>query len=309
MKMLVLAGSFCVLALSVSALAQDKKGKPDRIFQESPVVEKGEKVRLLSDGFKFTEGPVADPEGNVYFTDQPNDRIVRWDAETGKTEDFLKPCGRSNGLYFDRQGNLLACADEKNELWSISLKDRSCTVLIRDFKDKKLNGPNDLWVHPHGWLFFTDPFYKRPYWQHSDREQDGQHVYRYTALTGETVRVEDGIVQPNGIIGTADGKYLYVADIGDRKTYRYRVGMTGDLTDRKLFCEMGSDGMTLDSKGNLYLTGRGVTVFDPDGKKIEQIDIPEGWTANVCFGGRDGKMLMVTAMDSLYGVRMKVGGQ
>ena len=118
----------------------------------------------------------------------------------------------------------------------------------------------------------------------------------------------DGFTRPNGIVGSPDGKLLYVADIGASKTFAFKVNDDGTLFGRRLFAEMGSDGMTLDSKGNLYLTGRGVTVFDPSGKQIGHIAIPEPWTANICFGGRKGKTLFITASTAVYTVEMNVKG-
>ena len=112
----------------------------------------------------------------------------------------------------------------------------------------------------------------------------------------------------NGIIGTPDGRYLYVADIGARKTFRYAIGPDGTLTGKKLFCEMGSDGMTIDSEGNLYLTGMGVTVFSPQGERIQHVPVPSSWTSNVCFCGKDGQTLVITASDKLFGLRMRVKG-
>jgi len=114
--------------------------------------------------------------------------------------------------------------------------------------------------------------------------------------------------QPNGIIGTPDGKILYVSDIAGRKTWRYNIQPDGSLKDKTLFCELGSDGMTIDSEGNVYLTGNGVTVFDPSGKKIEHITTGEPWTANVCFGGADRQTLFITASKGLYVIRMRVKG-
>jgi len=270
------------------------------------IIAPGATPEKLADGFKFTEGPAVDAEGNVFFTDQPNDRILKWSVG-GKLSTFLQPCGRSNGLYFDRTGNLLACADEKNQLWSIDPSGKA-TVLIEDYNGNLLNGPNDLWVRPDGGIYFTDPFYKRPYWKRGPTEQDAQCVYYLSPDRKTLSRVAADLVQPNGIIGTPDGKRLYVADILDKKTYVYRIHQDGTLSDRKRFCEMGSDGMTIDSRGNVYLTGRGVTVFDPSGKKIEHIEVPERWTANVCFGGKDRKTLFITASKGLYGLRMLVKG-
>jgi gluconolactonase len=266
----------------------------------------GASVEKLAGGFQFTEGPAVDEQGNVFFTDQPNDRILKWSTD-GKLSTFLQPCGRANGLYFDHQGNLLACADEKNELWSIAPTGKA-TVLVKDYKGKLLNGPNDLWVRPDDAIYFTDPLYKRPYWKRGPMEQDGQHVYFLSKDRQRLVRVTEDLKQPNGIIGTPDGKVLYVADIGAGKTCSYEIQPDGLLAHKKLFCELGSDGMTIDAEGNVYLTGKGVTVFNPHGEKIEHIAIDEPWTANVCFGGKDRHTLFITASKNFYGLKMRVKG-
>ena len=273
---------------------------------QSSVVAPGAEVTLLADGFGFTEGPACDLDGNAYFTDQPNDRIHVWSAD-GKLSLFKEKAGRSNGLSFDGDGNLWACADEHNELWGISPAGEA-KVVVRDYEERRLNGPNDLWVRPSGGLYFTDPFYPRDYWTHREKPQEIQGVY-YLGPGGEPPRrVADDLVQPNGIIGTPDGKFLYVADIGARKTYRYAIEPDGTLTGKKLFCEMGSDGMTIDSEGNLYLTGMGVTVFSPEGERIQHIPVPSSWTANVCFCGKGRQTLVITASDKLFGLRMRVKG-
>lgn len=272
---------------------------------ESPVAA-GARLEKLASGFKFTEGPAPDAEGNVYFTDQPNDRILKWSVD-GKLSTFMEPCGRSNGLCFDKEGRLWACADEKNELWRIDVKTKEKTVVVKDYQGKLLNGPNDVWVRPDGGAYFTDPYYKRPYWKRGPKEQDREAVY-YVSPEGKLTRVGGDFVQPNGIIGTADGKTLYVADIGGGKTYVYDIQADGSLANRKLFCTMGSDGMTIDEAGNVYFTlGKAVTIYDKSGKKIAVIDVPEG-TANVCFGGKDMKTLFITANTSLYSIAMKVKG-
>ena len=269
------------------------------------VLAPGAKLEKLSGEFKFTEGPSCDAAGNVFFTDQPNDRIMKWSVD-GKLSTFLQPAGRANGMCFDGKGNLIACADEKTELWSIT-PDGQHTVLVKDYDDKMLCGPNDVWVRPDGGMYFTDPFYKRPWWTHTKPPQDGEHVY-FRAADGKVTRVADDLKQPNGIIGTPDGKTLYVADIGAGKTYRYDIQPDGKLTNKKLHCEKGSDGMTLDNEGNLYITGKGVFVFDKDGQQIEHIDVAEPWTANVCFGGKDKKTLFITASKCLYSIPMRVKG-
>ncbi len=290
----------CVLVLSLPSLMMSATAA------DSGIIAPGAKVEKLADGFKFTEGPASDAAGNVYFTDQPNDRILKWSTE-GKLSTFLQPCGRSNGLCFDSQGKLWACADEKNELWSIDQAGKA-TVVLKNYDGKLLNGPNDLWIRPDGGIYFSDPLYKRPYWNRGPSEQDVQAVYYLTPDRQKLVRVAADLKQPNGVIGTPDGKKLYVADIGAKKTYAYSIQPDGTLTDKQLFCELGSDGMTIDERGNVYLTGKGVTVFDPSGKQIEQIPVEEGWTANVCFGGTDQHTLFITASRGLYGLRMQVRG-
>ncbi len=269
----------------------------------------GAQLKLVADGYKFTEGPAVDPTGNVYFTDQPNDRILKWSAATGKVETFMQPAGRANGLYFDRAGQLIACADENGELRRIDPATKQVTVLLDKFGGKLLNGPNDIWVAPGGGMYITDPFYKRDYWHGRDQpEQEKQRVYFLPKGAKVPVIADDTLVQPNGIIGSPDGKLLFVADIGAGKTYQYEIAADGSLTKRKLFCEMGSDGMTRDAAGNLYLTGKGVTVFDRDGKKLGNIAIDKSWTANICFGGPGMKTLFITAMDSLFSLEMTVQG-
>jgi gluconolactonase len=273
--------------------------------QDSSIIAPGAKLEKLADGFKFTEGPSVDAEGNVYFTDQPNDRIVKWSVD-GQQSTFLEPAGRSNGLCFDNAGRLWACADELNELWLVDVATGKHTVMAQKYQGKLLNAPNDVWVRPDGGVYFTDPFYKRDYWKRGPMEQDQQAAY-YLSPDGKSLtRVTDDLKQPNGIIGTPDGKTLYVSDIQAGNTFAYDIQADGSLQNKRLFCKLGSDGMTIDDQGNVYLTGKGVTVFDKSGQQIEHIDVPESWTANVCFGGRDKSTLFVTASHGLYGVKMRV---
>ncbi|MDR1502064.1 MAG: SMP-30/gluconolactonase/LRE family protein [Prevotella sp.] len=289
--------SFFLIPFSFSTFAQKPKS----------LVAPGAKIEKLADGFSFTEGPAADKKGNVYFTDQPNDKILIWSTD-GKLSTFLENTGRANGLYFDRNGGLLSCSDMDNELWSID-KEGNHTVLITDFNGKKLNGPNDLWIHPNSGIYFTDPLYKRDYWTRSpEMQQEGQYVYYLYPDRKTVIKVATDLLQPNGIIGTPDGKQLYIADIGANKTYVYDILPDGSLTNRKLFTSLGSDGMTIDNEGNIYLTGRGVTVFNPEGEQIEHIPVEANWTSNVCFGGKDMKTLFITASQYLYSLRMNVKG-
>jgi gluconolactonase len=274
------------------------------------VVAPGAKLEKLAGDFLFTEGPTCDSNGNLFFTDQPNNRIMEWSVD-GKLSTFLQPAGRANGMYFDTKGNLIACADEHNELWSIS-PDKKITVLIKDFQGKYLNGPNDVWVVPNGGMYITDPFYRRKWWDHEMMVLPNEEVFYLSPGRKNLVRVTEDLKKPNGITGTPDGKKLFVADIRADQTWYYDIQSDGSLTNKTLFCAKGSDGMTIDDAGDLYLCANGatngVTVFDRTGKQIGHIDVPEKWSANVSFGGKDHKTLFITASTSLYSIQMRVRG-
>ncbi|HZW71437.1 MAG TPA: SMP-30/gluconolactonase/LRE family protein [Hanamia sp.] len=271
----------------------------------SPVIADSATLQLVSDQFKFAEGPATDKKGNVFFTDQPNNKIWEFDTD-GKLSVFMDNAGRSNGMDFDNDGNLISCADENMQLWSIDPK-KKVTVLVKDYKGKLLNGPNDVFVTSKGKIYFTDPYYQRDYWKRKSPDLDGQKVY-YLKGKNNPVVVCDNMKKPNGIVGTPDGKYLYVADIEGNKTYRFRIEEDGSLSDQVLFADQGSDGMTMDNKGNVYLTGKGVTVYDKEGNKIEHIDVPADWTGNVTFGGKNKNILFITASEKAYTLKMKVKG-
>ena len=263
---------------------------------------------MLSNQFAFTEGPAADKKGNVYFTDQPNDKIWKYSTR-GKLSVFLDKSGRSNGLYFDRKGNLIACADEKDELWSISPKGK-IKVLVNNLGGHRLNGPNDVWVAPNGGIYFTDPYYQRDYWERKSPDPDiaGEKVYYLAPGAATAVIAAEDIKKPNGIIGTRDGKLIYIADISGGKVYSYQVNEDGSLSNQRLMAQKTTDGLALDSEGNLYLCGNGITVINKDGQQIGHINIPESWTANACFGGKDNNILFITAGKCVYTLKMKVKG-
>jgi len=259
------------------------------------------KVEKLSGGFRFTEGPAADARGNIFFSDIPNNRIHKWSLD-GKLTTFREDSGGANGLYFDQKGNLLACEGGGRRLVSID-PEGNVTVLADKYDGKPFNSLNDLWIDPKGGVYFTDPRYGR----RDNMEQDGEHVYYLTPDGKKVIRVIDDMVRPNGVIGTRNGKKLYVADHGGKKTFVYKINEDGTLSNKKLFAPEGSDGVTTDNQGNVYLTTKVVAVYNKKGEKIEEIEVPEQ-PANVTFGGRDKKTLFITARTSLYAVRMRVKG-
>lgn len=283
----------------VLALVNCQSVNTSKMFYE------GVKPKIVSDKFSFTEGPSADQEGNVYFTDQPNDKIYYWDWKTNQIIEFLDKTGRANGTHFDKDGFLITCSDDNGEMWKIS-KDKKIDVLFNNFEGKRLNGPNDVWNDTFGGMYFTDPLYERDYWTNFKQEIPNRSLY-YRNKNGKISKL-DTFTQPNGIVGSEILKKLYVSDIDAGKTYVYYILDEGKLSEKKRFCEMGSDGMTLDKHGNLYLTGDGVHVFNREGKKIYHISIPEKWTSNVTFGGENNDVLFITASKSVYTFPMKVRG-
>lgn len=277
------------------------------VFQSSAQLFSQDSLKLISRQFSFTEGPSVNKKGEIFFTDQPNNKI--WKYSTGGQLSLFKAnAGRANGTYFDARGNLLACADEHNELWSIDQKGK-VKVLLHEVEGKKLNGPNDLWVDKSGGIYFTDPYFQRDYWTRQKPEIEGQKVYYLPSGKNASVRVAAGdLSKPNGIVGSADGKYLYVADGERDKTYQYTILNDGSLTAQKVIIGKGSDGMTIDNHGNFYLTGKGVYIYNSQGELIGHIAINEPWTSNVCFGGTGKHDLFITASTAVYTIPLQATG-
>ena len=291
-----------------------------------PTIAADAKVIKLQGGFKFTEGATVDKNGDLYFVDQDNNRIHKWSVAEGKLSTFLDPSNRANGQYFDTKGNLIACCDERNELWSIA-PDKTHTVLISyaGFEGHPLDGPNDVWVRPDGGLYITDPLYKRGWWDAAVARpaQAIRSIYylppdhdqkKLVRVAGVTEKFDS----PNGIVGTPDGKTLYVSDLGGDTTRAYDIKPDGTLANGHIINHHGSDGMTIDTQGNLYQTPfaggspmggmNGVTIFSTkEGKVIGFIPVPEQ-PANLAFGGKDHSTLFFTARTGLYSIETKAKG-
>ena len=268
--------------------------------QQSGLIKPGATVRCLADGLRFTEGPACDADGNIYFSDIPSNRIMIWTLN-GDLKVYREKSGGANGLYFDSDGTLVICEGGARRLVRDNLKGR-ITVLADSFDGKKLNSPNDLWIDPTGGIYFTDPRYGKT----ENLEQDGMHVY-YLPRDGTLKKVATDLQKPNGIIGTLDGKTLYIADEGAKKIWVYSIGKDGSLKNKRLFTDQGSDGMTMDEHGNLYLADKKIDIYSPQGQWLESIAIPEQ-PSNLTFGGKDKKTLFITARTSFYCLDMQVSG-
>lgn len=265
------------------------------------IIADGAKVEKLADGFKFTEGPANDMNGDIYFTDIPNNHIHKWSVSDKKVTLFLKDSGGANGLWINDEGKILACQGNNQKVVMIDPDSKSSLVLASMYKGKPFNKPNDLWRDNKGGLYFSDPNYRK-----EAPSQDGEHVY-YRDPNGKITRVIDDFERPNGVIGTKDGKLLYVTDRNGGKTFVYTINPDGSLSNKKKICDVGSDGMTLDEYGNLYITAKTVEVYNPAGMKIGEIEIPET-PSNICFGGKDGKTLFITARTGFYSVDTRIKG-
>ena len=296
MKFLKYVVAFMFIISFVFVSAQERK---------SSIIADKAKIEQAGSGFAFTEGPAVASDGRVYFTDQPNDKIYIWDEKKGVSV-WLEGTGRSNGMYFNYDGQLVTCADEKTQLAYFD-EDKNLIKLCDSFDGKHLNGPNDVWVSLQGGYYFTDPYYHRNWWPDGHKEiQDVRGVY-YLSAEGEVTLEIDDFKTPNGLIGTPDGKTLYVADIEDQKTWKYNIQSDGSLSNKTFFAPHGSDGMTIDNKGNIYLTYGKVWVYNPQGELIEELEFPES-PSNICFGGELRDVLFVTAQKGVYTLKMNVKG-
>ncbi len=248
--------------------------------------------------YQFTEGPAVDSAGNIFFSDIPAGKIYRWSPD-GSVSLFREGLKSPNGLIFAANGLLIACEGGNGRVISLDAQGQ-ITVLADLYNQKRFNEPNDLWIDPQGGIYFTDPDYSPPL------SQNGEHVYYISPDRSQVTRVISDLVRPNGIVGTADGKTLYVADHGAGKTYAYAL-QPGGPANRRLFAPVGSDGIDLDTRGNLYLTNPSrVQVYDPTGKLLRDIPIPEEPT-NVAFGGADRRTLFITARTTVYTLRLPDG--
>ena len=242
----------CLLALCLVLLVG---GSP--AAQGPDLVAPGATLERVATGFEFIEGPAADSDGNLYFSDIPSERIHRWIRDAGVVT-VREDTGGANGVRFDAAGRLLLCEMGGRRITALD-QQVTLSVVVDTLDGRRFNSPDDLWIDPDGGIYFSDPRYG----PNDDLEMTGEHVY-YISPDGQAVRqVTDDLVRPNGIVGTPDGTRVYVADHGAGRTHVYARGDDGVLRDKRLFVSQGSDGMTMDERGNVYLTGQDVTVYSP----------------------------------------------
>ena len=267
------------------------------------------KIEKVQGGFGFTEGPAVDKAGNLYFSDIPNEKIHK--VEDGKVSVFIEKSNHANGLMFDSKGRLVAC-EMDGQIVAHSPDGKTRTVLVDKNMGNRFNAPNDVVVANNGGIYFTDPAFRAP----MPLPQGKTGVY-YLSPEGKVFRLIDDLPNPNGVILSPDEKTLYVIPTGQSNMMAYPIETHGKIGKGKVFCSLkqpegktntGGDGLSIDIKGNLYITsGLGIQIFSSEGKHLGTIAFPEQ-PANCCFAGKDMKTFYVTARTGLYKVELPIAG-
>jgi gluconolactonase len=267
------------------------------------------KIEKVEGQYEFTEGPVWIKD-SLYFTDIPKERIYKLGPD-GLVSVFREASRHANGLFGHASGEIYACQMD-GRLAAISADGKEERVLAEKYMDQRFNAPNDLVIDRGGGVYFTDPAFRAP----MPLPQMKTCVYYYSP-DGTVTRLIEDLPNPNGVILSPDEKTLYVIPSGQTEMMAYDVESAGKVKGARTFCTLkqppnsppsGGDGLTVDTKGNLYITSKlGLQVFTPDGKMLGVIETPEQ-PANVTFGGKDSKTLYVTARKSVYAIPMHAQG-
>jgi len=297
---------YALLCLFWVPCAVQAADPPSKIPGLGPVGE----IKKVAGELQFTEGPAADGKGNLYFSDIPANRIYKIDAHGAKSV-FLDPSNHTNGLMINARGNLVAC-EMDGRIVEIDTKSKTVKALAEKYEGHRFNAPNDLVLDQAGGVYFTDPHFRAPM-----PLPQGKAAFYYVAADGKVARLGDNLMAPNGVILSPDEKTLYVIPSMQKQMYAFPVVAPGKLGEGRVFCELqqkepqgngGGDGLTIDVRGNLYITSAlGLQVFSPEGKLLGIIAFPEQ-PANATFGGTHNKTLFVTARTGVYSVEMEVAG-
>ncbi len=291
----------CVATFSVIAKDFNIRDAKEfrKIFPENARLEK------LAGDFKFTEGPVWVPcdDGYLVFSDIPANQLKKWTQGNGVSV-FRADSHNANGNTVDREGRVFSAEHSGRRVARLE-KDGTLVTVVDEFEGKKFNSPNDVIVKRDGTIWFTDPDYGLG---KGKKEQTGNFVYRFDPKTKQTAALVKDFEEPNGLCFSPNEKKLYVADSGKPRHIRvFDVKRDGTLSNGKVFCAIDKgvpDGIRCDAKGRIWSSaGDGVQIFSPNGTLIGKILVPEP-PANLCFGGKDGKTLFITARSSLYAIEI-----
>jgi len=282
---------------------------------------KASRIERLATGFRWCEGPVWFGDARTFvWSDIPNNRMMRWDEETGAVGVFRKPSNYANGNTRDRQGRLVTCEHGGRRVTRTEY-DGTITVIADGYRGSPLNSPNDVVVKSDGSIWFTDPSFgiSGHYEGHLATPELPTNVYRVDPATREIVSILEGLVNPNGLAFSTDEKVLYVVECAPNRTIQaYDLVDDGrGLRNRRILIDAAGgtpDGFRVDMDGNLWCGWGmgsealdGVRIFAPDGKPIGHIHLPER-CANVCFGGEKRNRLFMAASQSLYSLYVNTQG-
>ena len=262
-------------------------------------------VDKVAGGFRFTEGPAWSREGFLLFSDVPNDKIIKYIPGESPTV-FRENSHGANGNVYDAQGRLYSCESRTRRVVRLDKKTGEIQVLAEKWEGKRLNAPNDIVVRKDGHVYFTDPAFGD---QADKRELDFYGVYHITPK-GELKLIAKPAGRPNGITLSPNGRVLYVANSDDHNVRAYDVDRNGEVSNERVVVSSVDgvpDGIRVDEKGNIYVTGKGISIYTPQGKLLSTIQMAET-PANCAFGDADLQTLYVTARTSLYRIRLNVKG-
>jgi gluconolactonase len=285
------------------------------------LVDEDAALERLGTGFTFTEGPIWNPDGFLLFSDMPGDVRRRWD-EQGGVQEVANPSNKGNGMTIDNDGRLVVCEHVTSSVVRMDPdgKGGGREVLASHYEGRELNSPNDVVVKSDGAIYFTDPTYGRMPGFGIEREQDldFQGVYRIAPQGGDPQLLIDDFDQPNGLCFSTDESLLYINDTTRAHIRVFDVQSDGTIADGRVLADgIGSgdlavgdlvDGMKLDERGNVWVTGPGgVCVFDPEGRHIGTVEVPEN-VGNLNWGGPQWDQLFIPATTSVYRIQCRVSG-
>jgi gluconolactonase len=285
------------------------------------LVDEDAALERLGTGFTFTEGPIWNPDGFLLFSDMPGDVRRRWDEQSG-VQEVANPSNKGNGMTIDNDGRLVVCEHVTSSVVRMDPdgKGGGREVLASHYEGRELNSPNDVVVKSDGAVYFTDPTYGRMPGFGIEREQDldFQGVYRIAPQGGDPQLLIDDFDQPNGLCFSTDESLLYINDTTRAHIRVFDVQSDGTIANGRVLADgIGSgdlavgdlvDGMKLDERGNVWVTGPGgVCVFDPEGRHIGTVEVPEN-VGNLNWGGPQWDLLFIPATTSVYRIQCRVSG-
>lgn len=314
---------FCLLLACVPTVqaAEAALVEPCEILDPSfaPYVVEGAEIELLAEGTRKGEGPVWLGDMRcLLWVDIANNRIMKWDEDTGETSIFRKPANYPNGMILDRYGKLIVCEHSPRQVTRTE-HDGSITVLADSFDGKKLNSPNDVAVKSDNSIWFTDPpfgIFGHYLGHKAEKEQPFHGVYRVDGYTGEVTLVWDDLIIPNGIAFSLDEKILYVVDSAAQAIFAFDLDGDRKLTNKRVYADCTGaivDGIKLDVDGNIWCgfggpgQDQGVAIFNPEGKKIGFVHAPTR-IANIVFGGEKRNRQFMTTDKELYALYVDTQG-